>query len=214
MSIIVFDFDGVIVPESEEFKKRAWRALFSNSVEYAAFESAEAELGRGRGGDRFSILERTFELLGIGPDQRAAKVQQAAARFDELVQKMIADAGLPVEVRHLLSELATRGNTLYLNSATPAEALKRTIEALGIGNVFAAVLGRPNTKVENFTLIAKRESAAPETVVFVGDSPSDAAAANEFGCQFIAFLNEWSDWKPEESVRVARSHSELLTMLS
>jgi HAD superfamily hydrolase (TIGR01549 family) len=214
MSVIVFDLDGVLIPESEEFKRRAWLALFQSDMERAAFDIAEANFGRGRGGDRFTILSSTYEALGFAGLALEKRVQDSAARFDKLVQQMIAEAGLPADAVELLSKLAEAGNRLYVNSATPQMALDTTIDALGLDAYLTAALGRPRPKPENFALISMIESVSPLEMIFIGDSASDLAAAQEFGCCFIMFRNAWSDWVPEDAqVPVVSTFTELRHIL-
>lgn len=195
IKVLVFDFDGVIVRASEQFKQDAWDTLFPHGSEArAAFEEAEARYGRGRGGDRYDILRHVFASLGVNDEDMPATVALAAGRFDTIVQDRITAAGMDARDRAALEELAKLGYRLYLNSATPADALSRTVAALGIGQLFVEILGRPRSKVENFEYVAAREKAHPEEVVFVGDSPTDRAAAEAFGCRFIGFLNGYNSF--------------------
>ena len=124
-------------------------------------------------------------------------VEEGAQNFDKIVQQKIFDAGITNEDRELL-ELLSKRFSVYLNSATPKEALERTVEALQLKNVIVGVLGRPNTKVENFKFVAERESAQPNEILFVGDGESDFRAAKEFGCVFVGLSNDWNTWKQEE----------------
>lgn len=197
--VIVFDFDGVIIRRSEFFKQEAWPLVFSSYGERGmdALRDAEKIYGGGRGGDRFDILRHAYEALGEPTESIPVLVEKGANTFDEIVQKKILEAGVSDEDRGVLEQLSKR-MPLYLNSATPKEALERTIENIHIKELIKGVLGRPNTKVQNFQYVAEEEKLSPSEILFVGDGESDYKAAKEFGCGFVGLGNDWNNWKKGE----------------
>ena len=62
-------------------------------------------------------------------------VEKGAQIFDEYVQKKISEAGADSEVVQELEKISKRV-PIYVNSATPVDALKRTILNLGISRLF------------------------------------------------------------------------------
>lgn len=194
---IVFDFDGVIVRRSEIFKQEAWGALFGGHENaWKSFKEAEARFGNGRGGDRFDILQFVFAALfpEETEEKREKRVADAAEDYDAIVQKKITNEFIDPIDRALLEQLS-RKYPLYINSATPTEALIRTVQSLGISPFFTGVYGRPHSKVENFAVICTELNASPEEIIFIGDSESDYSAAQAAGCRFVGFQNEWNGWR-------------------
>ena len=157
---LVVDFDGVIVRKSEFFKQEAWTIVFSayGDSYLPHLKKAEEKFGGGRGGDRFDILRETYRSLGEPEEKLSRLVEKGAQIFDEYVQKKISEAGADSEVVQELEKISKRV-PIYVNSATPVDALKRAILNLGISRLFRGVLGRPNSKIENF-----RSAAAAENV--------------------------------------------------
>ena len=76
---------------------------------------------------------------------------------------------------------------MFVNSGTYQEPLRRIVIARAWDRYFQGVFGSPASKVENLERIVASQSARPEEVALVGDSPIDEEAAISFGCRFIAF---------------------------
>lgn len=194
---IVFDFDGVIVRQSELFKREGWEQLFaSHQRAWELFQEAEKKFGHGRGGDRYDILHHIFS--GLYPDEsegkREERVQSTAQEYDAFVQRRIVEAHVDPIDRMTLERLSKK-YALYVNSATPKEALEKTIESLRLVGVFKGTLGRPHTKTENFEFVMSATDARPEELMFVGDGDNDVAVARSVGCRFLGYRNEWNQWK-------------------
>lgn len=208
---LVVDFDGVIVRRSEFFKQETWPIVFSayGASYLPHFKKAEQKFGGGRGGDRFDILRETYRGLGVPEEKIKALVEAGGRVFDNYVQAKIAEDGADAEVVRVLEKLSAR-IPIYVNSATPVDALERTIANLGIAHLFRSVLGQPLSKVENFRLAATAEKCAPGEILFIGDSDSDVKAAQEFVCQFIGYANECNGWAgTDKSFPVIISFAEL-----
>ncbi len=215
--VVVADFDGVFVRMSEFFKRDAWPQIFGPvyGERYKPhFEEANREYERSKKGDRFTILRSTYRGLGEPEEKLDELVAGGARLFDEQVQKAILEAGADPYVVAAFEDIA-KTHPLYLNSATPLEPLQRTVQAIGIAHLFKSVLGRPNSKAENFAQVAERERVMPSDIIFIGDSASDAAAAAEFGCSFVGWANEWNGWtEGSQPFPVIADMTQLRTYLS
>lgn len=195
ITAIVFDFDGVIVQDSEFFKQEAWRVVFASYGEKVMewFREAEAKYGGGRSGDRFDILRHMYQRLGEPAHQVPSLVEEGAATFNLYVQKRILEVGVECSNRGALEELS-KSYALYINSATPEKELEQTVMHLKLDGVFKRVLGRPSNKVQNLRIIAKTEDVKRQNILFVGDGDHDYNAAREFGCHFLGYANDWNKW--------------------
>lgn len=195
ITVIVFDFDGVIIRSSEFFKQEAWPLVLAHygggAIEH--FAEAEGKYGEGRGGDRYDILRYIFEKLSEPTDKIPSLVQAEAAAFNAHVQERITEIGIEFSKRKALEHLSAR-YALYLNSGTPEKELRQTITRLKLDAVFKAVLGRPSSKSQNLRLVLQSENAKPSNILFVGDGEHDHKAALELGCHFVGYSNEWNQW--------------------
>ncbi len=198
--LLVLDFDGVIV-DSEGTKRTAWPMLFASVKDPQGFSWSEHDTERlieeahvawvygTAKGSRYEIIEHIMDAVGYPKSKMM--IDWYANGFDALIQKAILERGVSTEERGALETLASM-LPLYLNSATPEEALKRSVETLGITSMFREVLGktiekRDRSKLENLAIAAGKESARPDETLFIGDAESDYRAAREFGAAFIRF---------------------------
>lgn len=177
--VIIFDFDGVIV-DSNRLKREAWFKLFPERKKIPQ-------------GTRFEALRAIFTELGKPNDEIEALVTEYAERYNRMVQKGIAEIGLIPEAKEVLGDLASR-YALYLNSATPSDALRETVENLGLGRFFKRVFGAPPSKISNLKNIIEIEGVKEREVVFVGDGESDYEAARACGISFVGIKNDFNNW--------------------
>ena len=206
---VVFDFDGVIVDSNHE-KANAFYRLFENNshVPRAVIE----DVVRRNVGTRFDILRDIFVLSGAASENIDGLVQEHATRFDALVTARIAERGLVSGARDTLADLSSRF-CLYMNSATPEDALHTTVENLGIREYFRALHGAPATKEENLRLILGREGVSGTEVVVVGDGDGDLRSARACGTHFIAIASGFHPWARDADFPVASGIHEVPVIL-
>lgn len=189
---IVFDFDGVIA-DSKAVKRDAWRKVFSDrSPEDSELLGREVDA---RKGDRYDILRRTLTQLGIHGEELDRQVNRYADRYNELVQSGIKERGLFPGVPEMLGRLSEQ-YPLYVNTATPDDAIRATLVMFGLGGYFCGVFGSVSgSKSDNLRRIARQLNLRPSQVLMVGDEERDRDAALEVGAQFLGIadsINRWS----------------------
>lgn len=187
--ILVFDFDGVLV-DSNGLKRVAFFDLFAEDDRVSDDLVAEA-VSKGTRYDTFRFI---FETIGIPERDRAAYIGEYAARYDAMVQKGIARRGLFPGVSDALRELS-HTHALYVNSATPCDALRVSIRTLSIHRLFRGLYGAPESKAANLAAIQEREGAEFSDMVFIGDGEGDRTAAEAAGCRFIGISNTQNGWR-------------------
>jgi phosphoglycolate phosphatase-like HAD superfamily hydrolase len=209
MKVVVFDFDGVIIP-SEEIKQNAYEWIFSDfgeEVPREAILASRDEFANAKG-NRYDIIRGIFRRVGGVADIEEV-VREYSERFSVIVKKRIQELAVEPKIREMLDRLSMR-HALYINSNNPDEPLKETLEALGIEHLFKGVYGSSRRKVENLTKIAESESVSPDEMVFIGDGEGDKEAAKEFGCEFIGVATSLNGWKDGTSeFKVLQTVSEL-----
>ena len=211
MKVVVFDFDGVIIP-SEEIKQNGYRWMFSEfgeAIPEDAIRAAREEFSNARG-NRFDIIRGIFER--IGADDVDANVELYGARFGEIVRAKLANFVIEPNVRSMLDRASKLG-PLYINSNTPDEPLKETVQALGIADYFKGIRGSSDgsTKAQRLQEIAHAEGVTPEHMVFIGDGEGDREAAEMFGCEFVGIATDSNGWKERREFTVLGSVAEFGT---
>jgi phosphoglycolate phosphatase-like HAD superfamily hydrolase len=193
MNVVVFDFDGVIIP-SEEIKVRAYEWIFSEfgeAVPHDAIRESRVEFSNAKG-NRYDIIRGIFRRTGA--EDIEEKVREYGERFGAIVKRRINELRVEPNVLVMLEKLS-RKHALYINSNNPDEPLVETLESLGIRHLFKGVYGSSHTKTDNLKAIAGLEQVSPTDVVFIGDGEGDRLAAKEFGCEFIGVATDLNGWK-------------------
>ncbi len=188
--VIVFDFDGVIV-DSNRLKQESLLSIFEGS---GVKEDIVREVESRTQGTRFDILRDIFVRSGKNAEEVAALTDEYAKRFDDAVQRGIAEYGMIPGTREALAELG-RSYALYVNSMTPQAALEKTISHLGIHSFFKRIYGWPPEKTENLKNIIAAEGRDSAEVMMVGDGEGDIEAAERCGCPFVGVANDFNQWK-------------------
>ena len=187
---IAFDFDGVIV-DSNRLKYDAWFRLFPES-EGISVELIQSVLSRIKQ-TRYDILREIFTQAGRTPQEAGDKVTEYAEHYNTLVQRAIAAGGLIEGVQEGLAALSPH-YALYINSATPEEALRQAVARARIDPLIKIAYGTPATKEENLTSIMRKENISNNEIIMVGDGENDYHAAQAIGCFFIGVSNESNNW--------------------
>lgn len=193
--IAIFDFDGVIVRDSEFFKEEAWKIVFApyaGRYEPILEEARNEKFGFGKAGDRYDMFRHVYRSLGIKESKIESCTIEGAKVFNDYVQKKIVEAGVVEGGRELLVELSAKKQRLYVNSGTAIDALAESVCALKLDKYFNGIFGGPASKIENLHKISAIEKVSPPEILLVGDSYGDARVAKEFGCRFVGVTNTWN----------------------
>jgi phosphoglycolate phosphatase-like HAD superfamily hydrolase len=211
--VVVFDFDGVLTKGGEELKMEAWNilALPWNYELRKNLGGAVKQYSNGSG-SRFDILREVFAGIKAS-DVVDLLVAAYAECFNVIVQRLLQKSGMPDKTEKTLAELA-RERELFVNSATPEDAVNESIQNFNIAHYFHGVFGCPSSKVENLKKVQARAKTDKKRILFIGDSDGDWKAAQEFGCDFIGVANDWNKWTPEtKPFPLIKSIAELPGML-
>lgn len=203
---LVFDFDGVLVEDSDEiFKNEAWTKILSPwaGTYEEHFATAKTLYGYGKPGGRREIVDYILSRIGLLEPELSVISHALVLQFSESVFQQISAAGLVPGARDTLQSLHDVGCVLALNSSTPTYDLLRVATSLGIDRYFAQILGstkepQGGSKVENLETIATSVSTTKAEMVMIGDSMSDYTAAIEFGCAFVGIHNRHNLWNTKD----------------
>lgn len=188
---VAFDFDGVLV-DSNRIKRTGF--LLAMDALGVPREEQDALLAAAPPGDRTTMLPWMREqsahrgwLPGAAPSP-----DRLIADYTRYCEDAVIRCPEMPGAERMLVELSKR-RPLYLNSATPVATLTRIVEARGWSRFFAAVMGRPASKVENFAELLAREGIPTSALLFIGDQSSDLEVARVVGCRFLGYRSPESD---------------------
>ena len=193
---IVFDFDGVIVRNSEFTKESAWSDIFPRKYEREILKARQKFAG-GKG-SRLEIIRELAPLFNISEEKVDGWENKKAEKNARITSTATMQEGILIEDFIALKKLSVK-YPLYLNSATPETVLPEIVKKLSIEPFFKAVYGwrNPNSKLENLKQVLNDEGIASENILFVGDADSDFKIAAKFGCSFVGVMNDWNKWKKD-----------------
>lgn len=192
---VVFDFDGVLI-DSNAVKRKAYFDIFEHLAN--ARDAVSACLAEEREGDRYQVIKSILARLsadGIlasnSPIHLA--VERYAVKYGEISEAYtVACREIPGASKALIE--LNKNCPLYVNSATPQIPLRQVVVKRGWGGYFKEVLGGPVSKSDNLSRIIQREGLGGKSVLFVGDSQRDFAAAQIVGCNFLGIRNADNDF--------------------
>jgi len=193
-SCIVFDFDGVII-DSNQMKYDAFFQIFPCGHKIGA--SIKGVLDTHREKSRYFIIKQILvELQQKGYfkiNELKKEVLSYANRYNAIVEKGAIECDEIEGARKSLEELS-KDHSLYINSTTPLDSLKRIISQRSLWKYFRGVYGGSNSKIENLHDILKKEKISIKEVLVVGDGKSDLELAQKFDCRFIGIRNVFNNF--------------------
>jgi beta-phosphoglucomutase family hydrolase len=170
----IFDWDGVIINSAEHHRK-SWDRLAAET----GYVLPDGHFERGFGMKNEVIIP---ELLGWTTDP--TEIQRLSLRKEAIWREVVRGAGIkPLPgVEPWLETLEQEGIPCAIASSTHRENITTTLEILGIGRFFAAIVaaedvkrGKPDPEV--FLTAARRLEVAPKSAVVFEDALVGIAAA-------------------------------------
>jgi phosphoglycolate phosphatase-like HAD superfamily hydrolase len=182
---IILDFDGVVV-ESNRIKHQAFSEIFSEYPEHydemMRYHLAHNHVDRHR---KFKYL---IEKL-LKRKYSRAEGDKLAERFARLTREKIINSPFVDGALEFIKYYSGK-YPVYIASATPLDELMIILETRELTKYFKGIYGAPIPKTEMFADLMRKENAAPNEVLFIGDSPEDCDVATESGIGFIARTSE------------------------
>jgi HAD superfamily hydrolase (TIGR01509 family) len=181
---IIFDIDGTLCDSFQLGFSATNTVLQKNGIRAISADEYHA-------GTKWTTPERLARHCGLDPqvDEQAFKTVGAklGSEFDELYIGLVSTETAPFfpGAGELLRELAASSRLAALTNAAVAYA-ERVLETNGARGLFAVVHGaddvpRPKPAPDGLLQCCRELSIDPAAAVYVGDSPSDGAAARAAG---------------------------------
>lgn len=188
MMVLFWDIDGTLLTTGKAGVP-AWEA----AVREVTGREFELSLIRVPGLTDFQIAVKTFELLGVEPDE--ATLRRMVRRYEELLPDALprkAGRVLP-NVREILEHLQTRADVRsYLLTGNTRGGARAKLTHYGLfdffpDGAFAEDAGERSTIAVRALDLARRAGPVGDDAVFViGDTPHDIHCANAIGARTIA----------------------------
>jgi phosphoglycolate phosphatase len=195
---VLFDLDGTLVDSAPDLRLALERLLGEEGLPAPDLAAVRGMIGEGAR----VLVERALRAAGLPPDE--AQTTRLHARFLELyAAEPCRDAVLFAGARDVLAGLCAAGTGLGLCTNKPQRPTELLLEALGLGDMFGAVLGgdalpwrKPDPR--HALAVLERLGAAPGTAVLVGDSRIDLATARAAGLPCVLVSFGYSDAPAEQ----------------
>lgn len=187
---LIFDFDGVLV-ESVDIKTEAFRELFK---EYSSDVDELIEYHTFNGGvSRFVKIRYFFERIR-GEKLSEKTFNEYCLKFSRLVVDKVVKAPYVAGAEELLNDCFGKYQ-MYVISGTPNGEIRSIVKERSMGRFFKDVFGSPNEKKNLVKTILGENDLHSSEAIFIGDSRTDAEAAQENDIGFIARVaNDEEDW--------------------
>jgi phosphoglycolate phosphatase-like HAD superfamily hydrolase len=190
-SAVVFDFDGTLV-DSALIK----RQVFFDVAEAlpGARELIFDLLANQPPLDRYQIFSKVAEQCCL-PEDAPHLATELARQYSEIChEKVIRSKDVPgADV--LIKVLKNESIPVFVSSATPITELEKIISKRSWAKKLSGIYGSPTRKIDHLRDIYSQIQGDKRLMVMVGDSDSDADAAEEFGCQFAAVGENFCSFK-------------------
>ena len=181
---VVYDFDGTLV-DSNLIK---WRAFETCFAEHGAQREAILAYCRGHHhvprGDKFRHVVEGI----LGRPYTAEMAADLHARFAAATTGAIVTATEIPGAARFVRAVARRGPTALLSS-TPHDVLLYIVGARGWAGDFTVIRGAPVDKAAWLAKFREGHGLDGDGLVFFGDTPEDAGAAERAGCGFVGVAN-------------------------
>lgn len=179
---VVFDLDGTLIDSIPDVRHALNRTLASIGRPPVTVDLMKSLVGEGAR----TMMERALNASGgPGPDV-AALLRDYLAFYSA---HPVVDTHIFAGGRAVLDRLAAQGYLLGICTNKPSAITRLVIEGLGLGPLFAAVLGADdvtNRKPHGDHVLATMMAMGCDRAVMVGDSSTDVTAARNAGIPVIA----------------------------
>ena len=184
---ILFDMDGVLV-NSEPQHYEAWNKVFASLGFQMPWDPYKYCIG--------SILPHMFEMVEDYIGRPVEHQEELLSQYKTYLEEILNTQGVQEVpgVKELLPALKEAGYRLAVASSSPMPEIKKTINALGIGDNFECLftgesVPQPKPAPDTFLYCAKAVGAAPEECIVIEDSYNGTLAGKRAGMYCIGIKN-------------------------
>lgn len=191
IKLFIFDFDGTLVL-SNHIKKQSFFDVIKYrypDISLSLCNDLKNIMTSNPNIDRYAIFNKLAQL------NKNIDAKILVADYGNKCHDLIMKADKVSGSLELLLRLKELKKNVIINSATPRDALLRTVNALDIHKYIDEIYGAPASKSENIRIAMKKYSVLANQIIVIGDGDNDRIAAKDIGCLFAGIKNEYSDFK-------------------
>ena len=205
-SIIIFDFDGVIV-DSNEVRINGFIRLYQNRYPWA-IDEFRRYLRLNSGLSRYKKIEYFYKnILRIEPE--LIILTKDAEDYSSIVTSDVIKAPFIDGSIDFIKKNINRFEYAMISSSNQLELIKICMSR-DIDKYFTEILGSPIEKNKNIERFIRNKNAIKSEIVYVGDTKYDEIAALNSGISFIGF-GQKSEFSQTE--KVVNTYAELEKIL-
>jgi beta-phosphoglucomutase len=193
----LWDVDGTLI-DSREYHWLSWRGALADEGFRVSPEQFADSFGR-----------RNDEILrGYFPSYTPEEIARVGEAKEVAYRRLVRERGIGLlpGVRRWLDRLREEGWQQAVASSAPRRNLEVIVEALGLGDYFAAVAaaedvteGKPDPQV--FLTAASKLGVEPSLCVVVEDAPAGTEAARRAGMRSVGVLSSHGELTADIVVR-------------
>lgn len=184
MISVIFDLDGTLIDSAPDIHDQANRVLAEQGFGPLPLPQVRSYIGKGVP----HLIERLLQAVGEGPDspRHAPMVASFTAGYVTAVGLTRCYPG----VTAALDDLQALGCILGICTNKPIVPTHAVLKHLNLDGCFPAVIGGDSLatrKPDPAPLFAAAAAMGGHPVLYVGDSETDAATAQNAGVPFLLF---------------------------
>ena len=207
MTVILFDFDGVLADTLDDLLKFSQEICDELGVKHHVVKE-----------DVSTLAAMSFANLGRKVEVPEPLIEEFVRRSLEKVANKKSPARIFEDLTEVVRDLSTR-HVLGIVTTNSSQNVKAFLVEHGLEDCIRAIYGvdLPGTKAEKISQARSQFAAAGEAVFMIGDSASDIRSASEASARSIAV--SWGHQSIEMLVRagadyIVNSPEELLEIFA
>lgn len=205
---LIFDFDGVLA-ESNSIRFEGFRKLFQDFKKDQVEQLVDYVKSNG-GLSRYRKIEYFFRE--IRKESLSEQVlNELAEKYSKLVKHQVINCQPVPGSLEFLRQHSGQYDMAVVSGSDQKE-LREVCQSRNIAHYFVKILGSPTDKKENIEMLILEQGWDRNSVIYIGDSFNDRAAAFANKIRFLARDSGIVDWKQtgEKSILDLHALSEFL----
>ncbi|MDO8619752.1 MAG: HAD family phosphatase [bacterium] len=190
---VVFDFDGVLIPESEQVNVLAARKTFADM----GLSLTEAEVGSIPGHSSKTYVPRLLQARGISAERDTEVIATNRQNYDAIWSGWPGSVTLAPHLDEVLAHLVRMGIVLAIATTNRRSVINRFLALLLAPHPFGVIVTGEDVKrhkpdPEVYQIATKHLGMSAEHLIAVEDTVIGVQAAKAAGLRCVAIPNSFT----------------------